>query len=386
MKKKILQVFSGHNTFSGVASYLYQQYLHADRSRIRYDFFACKENSMALVMDDPVFAESRFFFANARTRKTRSTNYFRIMRELDRVLAGDEYAAVVVNTSIVAIVAACLHVVRKHPGVRLIAHAHNAGLVLPAKAFRRRIAPLVNVADAWCRAYIRKHAFALFGCSEDAIRVSFGAPAVRQKNSMVVHDAIELDKFLFDPAVARQVRQEAGAGASTFVLGNVGKLEKRKNQVFLLDMFAAIHRTRPDSQLWLVGDGPDRPMLEARLRELQLSEAVRFLGQRTDVHRWMQGMDAFAFCTLSEGLGIVAIEAQAAGLPTLVGEGVPGDVLLSPLAKKVPLSAGPVRWAEEMLALCEAFPTRPDVSAALRAAGYDIGEETRKVMEFYDRL
>lgn len=384
--KKILQVFSGHSTFSGVASYLYQQVLHIDRTRVRYDFFGCKENSMALVMDDPVFADSKFFFANARTRKTGSTNYFRIMRELDRILSADDYAAVVVNTSIVAIVAACLHVVRKHPGVRLIAHAHNAGLVLPKNALRRRIAPLVGLADAAFRAYIRKHAFALFGCSEDAIRVSFGPAAVRRKNSMVVHDAIELSKFRFDPATARQVRQEAGTGESTFVLGNVGKLQKRKNQMFLLDVFAAIHAERPDSQLWLVGDGPDRPMLEARLRELGLSDAVRFLGQRTDVHRWMQGMDAFAFCTLSEGLGIVAIEAQAAGLPTIVSDGVPDDVLLSPLAKKVPLSAGPRAWADEMLALHAAHPSKPDVSDALRRAGYDIDSESRKVMEFYENL
>jgi glycosyltransferase involved in cell wall biosynthesis len=384
--KKILQVFSGHNTFSGVASYLYQQYLHADRSRIRYDFFACKENSMALVMDDPVFAESKFFFANARTRKTRSTNYFKIMRELDRVLSEEAYSAVVVNTSIVAIVAACLHVVRQHPGVRLIAHAHNAGLVLPAKALRRFVAPLVDLADACFRAYIRKHAFALFGCSEDAIRVSFGKSAVGRKNTRVVHDAIELPKFRFDPAVARQVRREAGAGESTFVLGNVGKLEKRKNQTFLLDMFAALRAQRPDSQLWLVGDGPDRAMLEAKARDLFFSEHVRFLGQKTDVHRWMQGMDAFAFTTLSEGLGIVAIEAQAAGLPTIVGDGVPDDVLLSPLAKKIPLAAGPQAWAAEMLALHGSFPSKPDVSAALREAGYDIAEETRKVMDFYEAL
>ena len=384
--KKILQVFSGNTTFSGVASYLYQQYLHADRSRIRYDFFACKENSMALVMEDPVFAESRFFFANARARKTRSTNYFKIMRELDRVLSADTYSAVVVNTSIVAIVAACLHVVRKHRGIRLIAHAHNAGLVLPAKAMRRHIAPLVNLADNWCRAYIRKHAFALFGCSEDAIRVSFGPDAVGRKNSMVIHDAIELSKFRFDPDVARQTRLEASTRESTFVLGNVGKLQKRKNQTFLMDLFASLHAQRPDSELWLVGDGPDQTMLEAKARDLALSDSVRFLGQKTDVHRWMQAMDAFAFTTLSEGLGIVAIEAQAAGLPTIVSDGVPDDVLLSPLAKKLPLSKGPQAWADEMLALHAAHPSKPDVSAALRNAGYDIDEETRKVMDFYENM
>lgn len=57
--KKILQVFSGGTTSSGVTSYLCRQYRHAARSRIRYDFFACKENSMALVVDAPVSAESR---------------------------------------------------------------------------------------------------------------------------------------------------------------------------------------------------------------------------------------------------------------------------------------------------------------------------------------
>ena len=384
--KKILQVLIGHNTFTGVASYLYQQYLHIDRSRIHYDFFCCKGNSLALVMDDPVFAESRFFSANAVLPKIRSTDYFKIMRELDRVLSADSYDAVVVNTSIVAVVAACLHVVRKHPGVRFIAHAHNSGLVLMGNAFRRRIAPLVKVFDSWGRVFIRKHAFALFGCSEEAVRKTFGGSAVRRNNCMVIHNAIDLPKFRFDPAVARRARHEVGTGESTFVLGNVGKLHKGKNQMFLLDMFAAVHAQRPDSQLWLVGDGPDRETLGARTRELSLDGNVKFIGQKTDVYRWMQAMDAFAFTSLSKGLGIVAIEAQAAGLPTLVSDGVPNDVLLTPLAEKIPLALGPQVWADKMLARCSAFPSRPDVFPALRQAGYDIGMETGKIMEFYENM
>ena len=106
--KRILHVLSGNKTFSGVASYLYQQYLKMDHSKILYDFLFCKENSMELVMNEPVFAESTFYVLNARTKGTRSTNYIALMRELEKILCVNQYDIVVVNTSVLAIIAACL--------------------------------------------------------------------------------------------------------------------------------------------------------------------------------------------------------------------------------------------------------------------------------------
>ena len=100
----------------------------------------------------------------------------------------------------------------------------------------------------------------------------------------------------------------------------------------------------------------------------------------------MQGMDCFVFTSLSEGLGIVAIEAQAAGLPTSVSDGVPDDVLLSDLAQKIPLSLDEKEWASLVLKQMDSFQTRKDAYVQLRDAGFDIMTETTRVMEFYRTL
>lgn len=384
--KNILQVLSGNSHFTGVASYLYQQYRHMDRAEIHYDFFLCKENSMESVMRDPIFSGSEFYVIHARTRRTHSTNYVRIMRELDRILNEKQYDAVVVNTSIVAIIYACMKVTAKHPKTRLIAHAHNTDLVLPKGALRGKIAPIMRMVDELFRRQIRKKAFALFACSREAGAVTFGTEAVKQKNFMVVRDAINLEAFRFNPQIRNKVRSEMGSRDECLVVGNVGSLRKRKNQSFLLEVFREIVAKRENAQLWIIGSGDDMEMLQNKASELGIKDKVLFLGQRTDVSNLMQGMDCFVFTTLSEGLGIVAIEAQAAGLPTNVSDGVPDDVLLSDLAQKIPLSLDAKQWAELVMKQMECFPNRADVSAQLREAGYDISSETARVKDYYCAL
>ena len=280
--KNILQVLSGNKHFTGVASYLYQQYMHMDREEVHYDFFLCKENSMEFVMQDPIFEGSEFYVIHARTRRTRSTNYSKIMKELDRVLSEKHYDAVVVNTSIMAIAYACLKVTKKHPETRLIAHAHNAGLVLPKGALRRKIAPIMRVADNHFRGKIRKNAFALFACSNEAGAVTFGAEATGQDNYMVIRDAIDLKQFRFDPNVRQEVRVEMGIQDGCIVIGNVGSLIKKKNQSFLLEIFKEIEEKRENVRLWLIGSGEYLETLQSKAAELTGHDGQsRFL--RTEV-------------------------------------------------------------------------------------------------------
>lgn len=384
--KNILQVLSGNKHFTGVASYLYQQYTYMDRNEVHYDFFLCKENSMEFVMKDPIFADSEFYVIHARMRRTRSTNYPLIMRELNRVLSKKHYDAVVVNTSINAITYACMTVTKRHPGTRLIAHAHNAGLVLREGALRRKLAPVMGAAEEFFRKKVRENAYALFACSAEAGQVTFGAKAVKQKNFTVIRDAIDLEAFRFQPRVRAEVRAEMGVPDGCLVIGNVGSLIKRKNQSFLLDVFREIESKRDNVRLWIIGSGDNLEKLQDKAAELGIKDKVVFCGQRSDVSRMMQGMDSFVFTTLSEGLGIVAVEAQAAGLPTTVSDGVPDDVLLSELARKILLSAGAGEWADQVLKQTDSFPDRKDVFARLQDAGYDITTETAKIKDFYCML
>jgi glycosyltransferase involved in cell wall biosynthesis len=99
------------------------------------------------------------------------------------------------------------------------------------------------------------------------------------------------------------------------VLITVGTLERRKNQLGLLDVFARIIKDNPKARLVLVGDGPDRPAIEARIAELSLGPAVRLLGHRTDVAALLPLADVYVHYATAENCPMAILEAARAGLP-----------------------------------------------------------------------
>lgn len=144
----------------------------------------------------------------------------------------------------------------------------------------------------------------------------------------VIPNAIEVPNYRYDPQLSRQVRQELGLGDS-LVVGHVGNANPAKNHPFLLEIFAALHQKRPDARLILVGGGTER--FRAKARSLGVEDAVLFAGVRKDAPRMLQAMDVFVFPSLYEGLGIVLVEAQSAGLPCVVSDTIPTDAYLTDL-------------------------------------------------------
>jgi len=125
---------------------------------------------------------------------------------------------------------------------------------------------------------------------------------------------------------ARQVRQELGIPPEVFAFFYVGRLTPVKDLGTLLDAFAALPaEVLVCSRLYLVGDGSERAMLEARRDTLELNGRVTFLGVRNDVSQVLMAADALVMSSISEGLPMVLLEAMAAGVPcvaTAVG-GIP---------------------------------------------------------------
>ena len=378
---KVLQIQIGGKTFSGVASYLYQYYRNMDHSRVHYDFLFCRENSMELVKDDPALTGSKFYVLNAK--RGNSNDYGKITSGVRKVLQEEHYDAVVVNTSIVAVIYACLLGAKGFQDTKFIAHAHNTDLVLGKGSIRAKILPLVKCVDNILRQVIRKQAFRLFTCSNEATRLTFGEESVGMDKTVIIRNAIDTERFAFNAQIRNRIREEQNTAEDAVVYGNVGSFCKRKNQLFLIRVFQKVHEKQPNSELWLIGDGKDRPAIEALIKELELSDSVKLLGQRSDVNDVMQAMDCFVFSTLSEGLGIVAIEAQAAGLPTIISDGVPKDVMITELAQQLELAEGEDVWANAMLNI-DVQKERRDTRQSIKDAGYEITEEINRMMELFE--
>jgi glycosyltransferase involved in cell wall biosynthesis len=131
---------------------------------------------------------------------------------------------------------------------------------------------------------------------------------------IAINNGIHVESFLgVEPAAA-----QPGA-----VFGIVGRLVPVKNHRSLLEAFAAVLPTHPDSRLEILGDGPLRAALEQRVSELGIAERVTFRGYGSDVSGFMRDIDIAVLCSDSEGLPLSVLEAMASGLP-VVGTDVGG--------------------------------------------------------------
>lgn len=132
----------------------------------------------------------------------------------------------------------------------------------------------------------------------------------------------------YDPVAFRaamlpreQARSRLGLSLeSAPVLGAVGRLVDGKGFACLLDAFAALSAHRPDACLVILGEGPERQALEARVERLGLSGSVFLPGHLQEAATLYRAFDWIAIPSLEEGLGLILQEAVMAGTPVLTSE------------------------------------------------------------------
>lgn len=251
-----------------------------------------------------------------------------------------------------------------------VAHARNAGVVKGLK----------GLATRFFRRGLAEKADRCFACSVLAGRDVFGQEAMQAGKVIVIYNAIDVERFTYNEKVRQETRTELGISGA-LVLGHVGRFEYQKNHPYLLEVFAAVCKERPDARLLLLGDGEDRPAMEEKCRQLGIAGQVRFLGNRRDAQRFYQAMDVFLLPSFFEGLPGVLVEAQAAGLRCLVSDTVTREAQATDLVTYLRIEEPPARWAAEVLK--QADYGRRDTAQELRAAGFDVRTQAERYRRFY---
>jgi len=131
-----------------------------------------------------------------------------------------------------------------------------------------------------------------------------------------------VDTEALKPSASRDALREAfGVSSGTKLLLAAAHLTHRKGLDIALRALSRCVADETDgvsdAVLWVAGDGPERSALEALVAELELGARVRFLGSRQDIPDLLAAADLLLMPSRSEGLGIAALEAMAAGLPVL---------------------------------------------------------------------
>ena len=370
---RILPVVGGMNR-GGIETWLMHVLRHIDRDRFQMDFLV--HTTEPCPYDDEVGVLGSKIIPCLDPAKPwlYGRNFKRILRE---------YGPYDIVHSHVHHFSGYVLYLAKQAGVAVrIAHSHNDTSAIDAKAglYRRLYLTLTK----WL---IYRYATLGFAASCQVVTVLFNQGWKTDSRWRVLYYGVDLTPFR-DIVDSVAVRAELGIPADAFVIGHVGRFEEQKNHLFLLEVAAAIAKKQPNMRLLMVSDGSLRPQIEQKAIEMGLDKYVIFAGLRSDVPRLMLGaMDTFVLPSLYEGLGLVLIEAQAAGLPCVFSDIVPEEAdVIKPLVQRISLSKSPFVWAETIL---EARDTRSGISQAhalaiVEKSPFNIALSLKNLVQVYE--
>lgn len=268
------------------------------------------------------------------------------------------------------------------PPVRVV-HIHSA-LTTADNSAARRIARRIGYhAVDWL-------ATTVAGTSRAILREYGFADDARPQRRVALHCGFDVSRFVDDSAEARAyTRAEWGWAPDTTVLLFVGRFESRfpqKNPAFALEVARECITRNPNVRALFVGAGNSgREQLIAQTEAWGLADAFRFPGIRFDVPRLMLGADLLLFPSIAEGLGMVAVEAQAAGLRVLASDTVPRECEVVPeMVTFVSLAETSERWADRAFALLErTIPDAATCREAVARSPFSIESSARALLDVY---
>lgn len=246
----------------------------------------------------------------------------------------------------------------KQAGVPIrIAHSHldSSSLESESGLYRRFYLGIT-------KALIARNATVGLACSQDAAKDLFGRNWTKDPRWRTLYCGIDFNAFE-NCVDSGEVREQLGIPADAFVIGHVGRFEAQKNHQFILEILAEIVKLEANVCLLLIGKGPLLLDIKNKVAQMGLNDKVIFAGVRADVPRLMLGvMDVLLFPSLYEGLPVVGLEAQAAGLPLVMSDVVSTEMdKVKWLINRLSLSQPAFVWAQIVLGMQN---TRSEITIA----------------------
>lgn len=300
----------------GVESVIMNYYRHIDRNKIQFDFI-CDEDSINIPYDEIEKLGGKVILCPPYQKLPK---YLKFLKQLFR-----EKKYRIVHSNINTLSVFPLYAAKKAGVPVRIAHSHSTS---NPKEWKK------NLLKNALRPFSKKYATDYFACTKHAGEYQFGKKAVEQGKIKIITNAIDIEKFKFDPEARKRLRKEFGFKDDDYVIGNFGRLIPQKNQLFLIDAFAEFKKKNPNAKLLIVGEGDLRDKLEEKIASYSLANDVRIEGFRKDLKKCYSALDLFAFPSIYEGLGMVAVEAQVNGLTVLSSVFVPEDANIGNLVKR----------------------------------------------------
>ena len=359
---RVLQIV-GIACNGGVEAVVLNYYRHMDKSKVQFDFVVHKNPAENFVIEVKK-GGGRLYEVTPYNK-----NIFAFTHEIYRIIKDGNYDIVHSNMNSMSgfpLFAAWLAGAK----VRIL---HNHTTDTKTEGFR-------TILKRVLRPFAKMFANRYWACSNLAGKWMYGEKAVQSGKITIIPNAIDLERFAFNPDKRNLLRQKLGL-ENKFVLGHIGRFVYQKNHSFLIDVFAEVVKVKPEARLMLVGDGELRKTIEKKVVNLGLQDKVLFLGNRNDVADLYNVMDIFLLPSHYEGLPVVGVEAQANGLKCLFSDKVTKECLLTDNVYFIGINQKVKDWGAEILKTKIEYDRNGIEN--VKKAGFDIRESGSMLKNVY---
>lgn len=368
---RVLQVTGGMN-IGGAETMIMHLYRKIDKSKIQFDFISFTEAECHYDAEIKALGGNIFY-----TSPPKESNFLKFLANTYNIIKHNgPYRAVHAHTlfnSGLALLAAQM------AGVKIrVCHSHALGYF---SYTNKR-----NIYFALMRNLIKFCSNKNVACTEAAGRFLFGEGPKKQQNYRVLHNALDLAPYMtIKQSDVISLRGSLGINPYSLVIGHVGNFGMHKNHAFLIRLAEFLKSQGVDYKLILIGHGSLQEKIKVMVKEKGLNEYVKFLGLQTNIPLFMNMFDVFVFPSLHEGLGIVLIEAQAAGTPCVISDTIPAECDMElGLIRMMSLADRLEDWHQAIIGSCKNERLPPEITAQkIKQKGYNLDATVKTLIDIY---
>ena len=367
-KIKVLELFGEPFAVGGEETIVYDIFKNMDKKNIHIDFLAQYSGKNEMMRKNIIADGANFFaFHEQKDNYLGRVNFF---RKVKRFLKKNDYDIVHIHSG--SILGFILAIMATSDNKRyIIAHSHNTGIINWKKKMIKNIfTPVLLKANMF------------LGCTKEAIEFKFPQNVIKTGNFEIIKNGINYKQFIYNEKIRKEYRNILNIKPNIIALGFVGRLVEQKNPMFLVDVFENLLKRSSNIKLFIVGEGDLKQDLKHLIKEKGLCNYIIMLGNRNDVNKLMQAFDVLLFPSLFEGLGIVAVEAQAAGLPVIVSKGIPEAAKISDEFFYRINNYDSDKWGEKILEVIKNTKRRNTQNEIINS-GYDIKFSASRIRDIY---
>lgn len=266
---------------------------------------------------------------------------------------------------------------------KFVVHAHTTNDGLESTALVqifRKINQFLSV----------KSATQLTSCSALASKFMFGEKTYCENKIVHIPNSIQIENYImeYDNDKIKELKRENGIPTDCIVIGNIARFDTPKNHPFMIKLIEFMSKKDINFHWLFIGAGESekeqliKSDIMRLVKEKNLTQFVSFLGRREDANELYQLIDVFVLPSLYEGLPTVIVEAQAAGVPSVISDTITKEVDVEiGMVHYLSLHEDLVEWERKILrASNQSLPTAEERIKKIREFGFT----NKEVAQLYE--